>query len=138
LTLPLWDDLWGDSEKELAPVASYNSNKLARYFQDKYQSAPWNTGFGIVNQRALAGTFAKWKGKHDPKTITAMIDLYMEDERFRGKNPGWSDFLFHAEQLGKAVLGMARTILYTGEKSQPKDRWTMMQEEWERQHGGDE
>lgn len=130
----IWDDLWGDSKEVIAPVSSYNSNKLARYFQDKYHAAPWNSGFGIINIRALAGAFVKWKGKHSADTVMVMIDLYMEDQRFRGKNPGWSDFLFHAEQLGKAATGMARTIL---PGSTSKDRWTIMQEEWERQHGGD-
>lgn len=126
MTQDIWDSIWGDSFEEIVPVVSYNSIELARYFQDKFIGAPWNRGFGVVNVKALAGGIAKWKTRHDHATVTALIDKYMEPDTVRGKNPGWSDFLYRAEQLAAGLPS-------TGEKS--KDKWDLLEEEWEREHG---
>lgn len=96
----IWDDLWGSSEEKKVPAKpSYNSIELAKYFQDKFIGAEWHSGFGMVNIQALAAQFAKWKSRTDSDTVKAMIDLYMTDATVRGKNPGWTDFLGHAEQI---------------------------------------
>lgn len=96
----IWDDLWGSSEEKKVPTKpSYNSIELAKYFQDKFIGAEWHSGFGMVNIQALAAQFAKWKSRTDSDTVKAMIDLYMTDATVRGKNPGWTDFLGHAEQI---------------------------------------
>lgn len=119
----IWDDLWGDSEKEeIAPESSYNSNYLAKYFQDRFFEAPWQSGFGMVNLRALAGALAKWKPKTDFDTVKAIIDRYMTDQSFRGKNPGWQDFLYNAERIAQSLLPV-------------KDKWDLMEEEWEKKYG---
>lgn len=96
----IWDDLWGSSEEKKVPAKpSYNSIELAKYFQDKFIGAEWHSGFGMVNIQALAAQFAKWKSRTDSDTVKAMIDLYMTDATMRGNNPGWTDFLGHAEQI---------------------------------------
>ena len=96
----IWDDLWGSPNEEEIPIkSSYNAVKLARYFQDQFIGAPWHSGFGMVNIKALAAQLAKWKSRTDSATVRAMIDLYMTDATMRGKNPGWTDFLGHAEQI---------------------------------------
>lgn len=96
----IWDDLWGSpKEKEVPVKSSYNSIELAKYFQDKFIGAEWHSGFGMVNIQALAAQFAKWKSRTDSDTVKAMVDLYMTDATVRGKNPGWTDFLGHAEQI---------------------------------------
>lgn len=125
----IWDDLWGSPEQEEIPItSSYNSNHLAKYFQDKFFAATWYSGFGMVNLRALAGALAKWKLTTDADTIRAMIDRYMTDESLRGRNPGWQDFLYNAEKI-------ATSLTSTGEKAQPKDKWDLMEEEWEKKYG---
>jgi len=96
----IWDDLWGSPKESEVPIKpSYNSVELAKYFQDKFIGAEWHSGFGMVNIQALAAQFAKWKSRTDSATVRAMIDLYMTDATMRGKNPGWTDFLGHAEQI---------------------------------------
>lgn len=121
----IWDELWGDSEKEeIAPKSSYNSVKLAQYFQTKFFSAAWHSGFGMVNQRALAGALAKWKPRTDSDTVKVMIDRYMDDESFRGKNPGWQDFLYNAERISESLKPV-----------EIKDKWDLLEEELERKHG---
>jgi hypothetical protein len=125
----IWDDLWGDSkEEEIAPKSSFNSIKLAQYFQEQFMKAPWQKGFGIVNLRVLGAALAKWKTTADSDTVKAMIDRYMSDPDMRGTNPGWPDFLYHAEQI-------AASLSNTGEKTQLKDKWDLMEEEWERLNG---
>lgn len=96
----IWDDLWGSPKEEEVPTKpSFNSVELAKYFQDKFIGATWHSGFGMVNIQALAAQFAKWKSRTDSATVRSMIDLYMTDASVRGKNPGWTDFLGHAEQI---------------------------------------
>jgi hypothetical protein len=125
----IWDDLWGDSDKEeIVPKSSYNSMQLAQYFQEKFMAVPWQKGFGIVNLRALSGALTKWKTTTDSDTVKQLIDIYMEDQQFRGVNPGWKDFLYHAEKI-------AASILNTGENTQGVDKWSKMEEEWEQMHG---
>lgn len=125
----IWDDLWGSPEKEEVPIkSSYNSIELARYFQESFIGAEWQSGFGMVNIRALAGALAKWKSHADSATVKSMVDLYMSDAQYRGTNPGWQDFLYHAEQI-------ATSLLNTGENTQPKDKWDLMEEEWEKKYG---
>lgn len=120
-----WDDLWGSPEKEEVPIkSSYNSVKLAKYFQDKFIGAPWHAGFGMVNLQALAAQFAKWKSRTDSDTVKAMIDLYMEDVSLRGKNPGWTDFLRQAEHINARLNPTA-----------VKSEWDLIEEEWEKEHG---
>ena len=120
-----WNDIWGDSDKEITPMSSYNSMKLAQYFRNKFQAASWNQGFGVTNMKALAGAFAQWKGKQEAVTVMAMVDKYMADPSLRGKNPGWSDFIFRAEQIAASLSSVP-----------VKDKWTLMEEEWERNNGG--
>lgn len=120
-------DLWAD-EVEIVVPDSFNSMKLAKYFQEKFIGAPWNRGFGVVNLVSLAAGIAKWKSRQDAATVTALIDKYMEPATERGKNPGWADFLYRAEQL-------SASLSYTGDLAQPKDKWDLMEEEWERLHG---
>lgn len=124
----IWDDLWGSPEEE-APIKSstYNSVKLARYFRDSFSRAKWHSGFGMVNERALAGALAKWKTRTDHDTVISMIDTYMADETIRGKNPGWQDFLYKAEQI-------ATSLTSTGEKTQPKTMWELEEERWNLEH----
>lgn len=80
----------------------------------------------MVNLQALAAQFAKWKSRTDSATVRAMIDLYMTDESLRGKNPGWTDFLGHAEMINAKLT--AKPV---------KDEWDLIEEEWEREHGKD-
>lgn len=121
-----WDDLWGSPKKEEVPIkSSYNSVKLARYFQDQFIGAPWHSGFGMVNLQALSAQFAKWKSRTDSDTVKAMIDLYMSDASVRGKNPGWTDFLRQAEQISNR-LKPATPVM---------DEWALIEQEWEEQYG---
>lgn len=121
----IWDDLWGSPKKEETPIkSSYNSVELAKYFQDKFIGATWHSGFGMVNIQALAAQFAKWKSRTDAATVIAMIDCYMADATVRGKNPGWPDFLMHAEEINKKLNPVTQ-----------KSEWERIQEEWERQNG---
>jgi hypothetical protein len=121
----IWDDLWGSPKKEEVPIkSSYNSVELAKYFQDKFIGAEWHAGFGMVNIKALAAQFAKWKTRTDSATVRAMIDLYMSDASVRGKNPGWTDFLGQAEAINAKLT--AKPV---------KDKWDLIEEEWEREHG---
>jgi len=125
----LWDDLWGDSSKEeIVPKSSFNSVKLAKYFDDQLISAPWYKGFGLVNLRGLAGQLAKWKTRVDSDTVKAMIDKYLSDPSFRGKNPGWQDFLYNAERL-------AVSLTTKEESATTKTYWELETEKWEREHG---
>jgi len=120
-----WDDLWGSSKEEEIPTkSSYNSVELAKYFQNKFIGASWHSGFGMVNIQALSAQFAKWKSHTDSATVRTMIDLYMKDSSLRGKTPGWSDFLSHAEQIS-ARLNPATV----------KSEWDLIEEEWEKTHG---
>jgi hypothetical protein len=119
------DDLWGSSEEEVPIKSSFNSNVLAKYFQQKLLSSSWYTGFGIVNQRALAGQFAKWKKNNtEYATVVAMIDLYMSDYTMRGNVPGWQDFVYKRDKL-------ASSISNTGEKSQSLDKWDALDAEYD-------
>lgn len=99
------EDVWkelGDSprkEKETPQKPSFQGRELARYFQDQFIGAPWHSGFGMINVQALSMHIAKWKSRTDSDTVKAMIDLYMTDASVRGKNPGWEDFLRHAEEI---------------------------------------
>jgi hypothetical protein len=79
----------------------------------------------MVNLQALAAQFSKWKSRTDSDTVKAMIDLYMTDASFRGKNPGWTDFLQQAERIS------ARLKPTTPAKSE----WDLIQDEWERKSG---
>lgn len=100
MTQNIWDDLWGSPKKEEVPAkSSFNARELAKYFQDQFIGAEWHSGFGMVNVQALSSHIAKWKSRSDSATVRAMIDLYMTDASMRGKNPGWQDFLGHAEQI---------------------------------------
>jgi len=122
----IWDDLWGSPKEELeTPIkSSYNSIHLAQYFQEKFLEAKWHQGFGMINIRAMAGALAKWKTRSDSATVKAMMDRYMEDASFRGKNPGWQDFLYNAERIAAALKPV-----------QTKDKWDLMEEEWENKYG---
>jgi hypothetical protein len=121
----IWDDLWGSQKKEEIPKkSSFNSVALAKYFQDKFIGAPWHSGFGMVNIQALAAQFAKWKSRTDSDTVKAMIDLYMTDASLRGKNPGWTDFLGHAEQINAKLNPVS-----------VKDEWDLLEEELDRKRG---
>jgi hypothetical protein len=53
-----------------------------------------------------------------------MVDLYMSDASVRGKNPGWTDFLGHAEQISAKL-----------NPSSKKSEWDLIQEEWEKEYG---
>lgn len=118
-------DIWRDEKEEVAPPPpSFNARELARYFQDQFIGAPWHSGFGMINVQALSGAIAKWKSRADSATVKAMIDLYMTDASVRGKNPGWTDFLGHAEQINAKLT--AKPV---------KDKWDLEQEEWEQQNG---
>lgn len=121
----IWADLWGSPKEEEVPIkSSYNSIHLAKYFQDKFLEAQWHQGFGMVNIRAMAGALAKWKSRTDSDTVRAMMDKYMEDAQFRGRNPGWQDFLYNAERIAEAL-----------KPQQVKDKWDLMEEEWEKKYG---
>lgn len=121
----VWKEFGGTSkEKEVPPKPSYNSIELAKYFQDKFIGAEWHSGFGMVNVQILSAQFAKWKSRTDAATVRAMIDLYMTDVTMRGKNPGWKDFLAHAEQIN-AKLTLKPV----------KSEWDIIREEWERENG---
>lgn len=118
----IWDDLWGDTpEPEIAPK-SFNAMKLALYFKDKFQLADWS-GFGVTNVRALAGALSPWRTKTDADTIVTMMDAYLTDPTLRGKNPGWQDFLYRAEQIHAKL-----------NPSLVKDKWDLLEEEWDAAH----
>lgn len=124
----LWDDLWGSPEPEV-PIKSstFNSVKMAQYFQRCLFDAYWSTGFASVNLKALSGQFAQWKKNGATSDqVTAMIDLYMLEPTMRGKVPGWQDFLSRREQL-------ASYLSNTGEKSQekPLDNWDRREAEYD-------
>lgn len=119
----IWDDLWGPSE-EVAPPESFNALKLARYFRNKYEKAPWNGGMGSINMLAFAAQIKRWKGNVEHDTVIKVMDAYFDDASNRGKNPGWQDFVFRAnvilQKLGTPAL---------------EDEWTIIQKQWEREHG---
>jgi hypothetical protein len=120
-----WGDLWDDSDKEeIVPQSSFNSMKLAEYFRKRFQAAAWS-GFGVVNSRAMAGSLTNWKDKTDSDTMMSMMDLYMKDASLRGKNPGWQDFLYRAEQINAKL----HPVLV-------EDEWDKIEREWEEKHGG--
>lgn len=117
-------DIWKDEKEEVTPPPpSYNPMKLAMYFQDKFIGAEWHAGFGMVNIKALAAQFSKWKSRADSATVKAMIDLYMTDESVRGRNPGWTDFLGQAEAINAKLT-----------QKPVKDEWDLIEEELEREH----
>jgi len=121
----IWDDLWGSPNEEEVPIkSSYNSVALARYFQDQFIGAEWHSGFGMVNLKALAAQFAKWKSRTDSDTVKAMIDLYMTDASVRGNNPGWTDFLGHAEMINAKL-----------KPSTEEDEWTRLARLEEEEYG---
>lgn len=125
-------DLWGSPEPEQplksSKSNSFNSIKLAQYFQSSLFDSYWATGFAAVNIKALAGQFAQWKKNGATvEEVTAMIDLYMLEPKMRGKNPGWQDFLYRREQL-------ATSLASTGEKTQHTaelDKWDKLDEEYD-------
>lgn len=104
--------------------SSYNSIELAKYFQDQFIGAEWHSGFGMVNIQALAAQFAKWKSRTDSATVRSMIDLYMTDATLRGKNPGWTDFLGHAEQINAKLKPQS-----------DEDEWTRLARLEEEEYG---
>src|SRR6266446_4498574 len=114
------NDLWGSSDEDI-PIKSdnFNSNLLSKEFQDALHRASWSSGFGMVNQRALASQFATWK-RHGAtmEEVRSMIKLYMSDESMRGNNPGWQDFLLHREQLSATLR-------------RPKSRTDLLEEAYE-------
>lgn len=116
----VWDDLWGDSkEEEIAPKSSFNSIELATYFRKIFQAAKWS-GFGVVNICTFAAALTHWKTKTDSATMRSMMDLYVTDASLRGKNPGWQDFLYRAEQISAKL-----TVI------EPEDKWAKYEREWE-------
>lgn len=119
----IWDDLWKKSEPETKKPSSYNSMQLAVYFQERFIAAPWQNGFGLINVRALAGSLAKWKSHAEHATVLAMIDRYMDDPEVRGKNPGWQDFLYHAEAISAKLKPEVK-----------KDKWDLLEERWNLEH----
>lgn len=123
MTDSVWD-MWKDEKEEVTPPPSFNARELAKYFQDQFIGAPWHSGFGMINVQALSGAIAKWKSRTDSDTVKAMIDLYMTDASVRGKNPGWTDFLAHAEQINAKLTAKPT-----------KSEWDLIEEEWERTHG---
>jgi hypothetical protein len=121
-----WGDLWDDSEKEeIVPQSSFNSMKLAEYFRKLFQAAPWS-GFAVVNIRTMAGAIKHWKDKTDSATMMSMMDLYMQDASLRGKNPGWQDFLYRAEQINAKLAPVV-----------VEDKWARYEREWEETNGKD-
>jgi hypothetical protein len=119
-----WGDLWDDtSEEEVVPKSSFNSMKLAEYFRKRFQAAAWS-GFGVINVRAMAGSLTNWKDKTDSATMMSMMDLYMQDASLRGKNPGWQDFLYRAEQISAKLAPVV-----------VEDKWDRLEREWEEKHG---
>lgn len=107
----IWDDLWGSSKEE-APIksSSFNSIKMAQYFQERLFAAPWSTGFAAVNIRALAGQLSQWKRNGATKEqVEDMINLYMTDPDCRGKVPGWQDFLARREQIAVSMTKVDAT-----------------------------
>lgn len=118
-------DMWKDEKGEVtSPPPSYNPMKLAIYFQDKFIGAEWHSGFGMVHVKALAAQFAKWESRTDSATVRAMIDLYMSDHTVRGKNPGWTDFLGHAEQINAKLKPQST-----------EDEWTRLARLVEEEYG---
>lgn len=118
-------DIWKDEKEEVTPPPpSYNPMKLAMYFQDKFIGAEWHSGFGMVNLKALAAQFSKWKSRADSATVKAMIDLYMTDASVRGNNPGWTDFLGHAEMINAKL-----------KPSTEEDEWTRLARLEEEEYG---
>lgn len=122
----IWDDLWGSSEEE-TPIksSSFNSIKMAQYFQERLFAATWSTGFAAVNIRAMAGQFSQWKRNGATKEdIEEMINVYMIDSDCRGKNPGWQDFLSRREQI-------AQSIVQHNEKMEALDNYDKRMEEYD-------
>lgn len=99
------DDLWGSSEEKTPTKSSkYNSVDLSIYFRDSLINASWYKGFGIVNLRALAGQFAKWKKTGLTRDQAyGMVDAYMSTYTLRGNAPGWQDFVNNRDKILGAV-----------------------------------
>ncbi len=93
-------DLWGDSDEGSPSVVQWNATKVARYFDRSLRKAEWSNGFAMTNIIALATQLTKWRtvGKTEEE-VTALIDFYMSNKQARGKNPGWKDFLYRAEEI---------------------------------------
>lgn len=114
------DDLWGSSEPEI-PAKSFNSMKLAQYFQQKLLESRWYVGFGIVNLRALAGQFARWKTTGlTAETAYAMVDAYMNTASLRSKVPGWQDFINQRDKVLAHVSDPPEV-----------DKWTEAEEDYD-------
>lgn len=118
------DDLWGSSKEEApAKSSTFNSVKLALYFEHKLQDSSWYTGFGIVNRRALAGAFARWKQSGlTSDQAYAMVDAYMGHADLRSKAPGWQDFINRRD----AILAHLTKHLH-----EPVDKWADAEAEYD-------
>lgn len=119
------DDLWGSSEEKVPTKSStFNSLKIAQYFQDQLQRSSWYTGFGIVNLRALAGQIARWKTTGlTAETAYAMVDAYMNNHKLRSKAPGWQDFINKRDIIATSLLDL-------GENTQ-LDNWDAAEENYD-------
>lgn len=118
------DDLWGSPKEETpAKSSSFNSVKLALYFEHKLQESSWYTGFGIVNRRALSGTFARWKQTGlTSEQAYAMVDAYVGHADLRGSVPGWQDFINKRDTVLQHL---------TKNLHEPVDKWTTAEAEYD-------
>lgn len=117
------DDLWGSPEEAPAKSSTFNSVKLATYFEHKLQSSKWYTGFGIVNRKALAGSFARWKqtGLTSDQAY-AMVDAYMDNASLRSNVPGWQDFINRRDMI----------IQHLNKHLHPEvDKWSELEEDYD-------
>lgn len=106
--------VWGPSESEEAPAVvddKWNALKMAKYFETEMFKQKWATGFAYVNVRALTSIMQKWKsqGKTGPE-VQSLIDTYMRDDSTHGRNPGWQDFAYRAEEIhAKASVKVSKS-----------------------------
>lgn len=121
----VYDELWGAEEASPSP---FNANELARYFRDALQKADWHSGFATVNVLALASQIKRWSKTHEPDTVKTVIDAYMSDGQWRGKNPGWRDFLVQADRIATSLL--------KPEQKKQEDKWDLLEKELEAKYAG--
>lgn len=118
------NDLWGTPEVEESPAFvddKWNALKMAKYFEAEMFKQKWATGFAYVNVIALTSIMKKWKSQGKKASeVQALIDSYMKDDSLRGRNPGWQDFAYRAEEIHAKVAA-----------TPPKSRTELLEDAYE-------
>lgn len=125
--------MWQDEEADAPSPAigfggrekvAWNATKMAQYFEKKLFAARWHKGFVSVNIQALSTQFIKWRNRgKTEEEVRTLIDKYMSDEKHRGQNPGWRDFLTRADRI-------AATVAPTAPEKPSNDLQALLEEAW--------